>query len=461
MGGLTRFLLPLFLLGAPPLLSQDRDEELQKKVDGLCSKVGKLLDVEFRGKVPAAYQSREEFADFVRKSIEKEYPQEKIQGFTRLYQLLNLVPEDFDFVKVATNLMKSQAAAYYDPESKHMRVVMGGELTAEFLDGVLLHELVHALQDQEHDLDKAMKALSKGENDDKATAYRFLVEGEASFWMQVHMLEAMGQDFDQLPDMAKKLAFGIAKNTTTKTIINQMEVQAKAMGEKMPDLAEAAKSIKTCPPILVRSLVDPYMRGLYTAYRIHEEKGAEGFRKLFQEDPPACSRDMMFADEWLSSPRGVAEVQLADLPAALGSGWSSIYEDTLGAITWHTLFEGQKSAADAIAKGWDGDRVAVLKNGKDLLLAGVITFANPGAASKFTKQLDRQYREEWTKGKDIEEKSEGEAGTHLCAGTDSLAYQAKEETVVFARGVLSSGAEKVFEALWKSSVETAEPIHKP
>lgn len=437
----------LCILASPGFTQDsDRDKKLQEQVDALAKEVATTLGVELRKSIPAAYQSKDDFGKMLTEQLDKELPKEKRDAYTLYYRLLGLVPEDFDFAKTITDTMKSQAGAYYNPETKKM-YVLAGDLNPMMLDGVLFHELVHAVQDQEHDLAKAMKALEK--DSDAGTGYKFLVEGEASYWMQMRM--AKGQ-----PPAALDMAFGMMKNTTTKSILQMMDMQAAMMGDQMPSLKESAAQLKKVPPILIRSLVDPYLRGMYASWKLQKARGKEGFRTLFKEGMAWNSRDFLFSDEWMKSPRGVATVKPAGLDGPLGAGWKMSLEDTLGALTLHTLFEDQKAVADAVAKGWDGDRVQLWTKGGDAVLAGIIAFASEEAAGSAAKQLERLYREQWTKGAQIEEKD----GALVAGGKDCFFAESKGSTLAFARGSAPAASKALRDALWKFEVKQAEPVKK-
>lgn len=445
------------LLAAAALLSaapqDDRNKELQRRIDGLCRKVEETLGLKFKGQIPAAHQTAEDFRKFLMASIEKELPREKAEAMGLYYKLLGLVPDDFDFVDTAIDLVASQAGAYYDPDQKKIFVLMGG-MPANVMDGMLFHELVHALQDQEHDLGTAMRKLDEAGNSDRATAYKFLVEGEASYWMQLYMVDEMGAGSNpQLRTMAINMAMNMVKNTTTKKIIGMMQMQAGVSEE----MAKAAESIKDAPPILIRTLVDPYMRGMYAVHKLVKEKGKDELRGMFGDRKPSCTRDLMYGDDWMKSPRGVTAVELADLGAALGEGWKQAYADTAGAITFHTMFEDQVKTADAVARNWNGDRFEVWRNGDEALIAGVADFETEEAATAFARQVERKYRESWTGGKEIEE-LEGE-GTRLSAQGDRLLLQQRGTSVALARGSAAK-PDALLSALWKSRIKDPAALRR-
>ena len=71
---------------------------------------------------------------------------------------------------------------YYDPAAK--RLVLFSDVKGSYQKGVLIHELVHALQDQHFNLQKLGAKLHQAdENNDEALALSALIEGDASLAM--------------------------------------------------------------------------------------------------------------------------------------------------------------------------------------------------------------------------------------------------------------------------------------
>ena len=450
------------LAAAGTLRAQD-DAALQERTDRLAARAEEMLGIRRRARVAAVRQDRDAFEKFLRERLEREFPEARREALRSCWRLLGLVHDRFDLGGGLVALLRTQAGAYYDAETKRLHLLAAG-LPEAVLDGILFHELVHALQDQEHDLGRLQKALAEGGHDDAATAWRFLVEGEATFWTQIFMLESMGQTLAETPAAARELAFGMGRNCTTPDVVRHIELQAARLGPAIPDLKAAAAQIRTTPPILVRRLADPYLRGLYAAYRIHERTGAAGFRALFRKDPALLStRDFLFPDEALRRPRGMSLLKLSALPEAVGEGpstppearWSKVYEGTLGALTLHVLFEQERAEADAAALAWQGDRVEVWRRGQDAFLAGVFDFSTDEAAALFVRRLERLYRERWARGGPV--RPEPGEGVRLASGADGFWIQSQGRTVAFCRGRLPDDPAKLLAALWRSEVRSVEP----
>src|SRR6185295_10042287 len=101
---------------------------------------------------------------------------------------LGLIEDSPDLVGHLVDFYASQVIAFYDPEPRRFFVVRGAaeSLEKEPLAGaaeklIYTHELTHALQDQNLDLDRRIKALK--DNGDRALALQCLLEGEATLVM--------------------------------------------------------------------------------------------------------------------------------------------------------------------------------------------------------------------------------------------------------------------------------------
>ena len=59
------------------------------------------------------------------------------------------------------------------------------------MEPTVVHELTHALQDQTFGLESRMKGLRAASNEDVENAFRFLVEGEATYVMMLAALRKL------------------------------------------------------------------------------------------------------------------------------------------------------------------------------------------------------------------------------------------------------------------------------
>lgn len=89
-----------------------------------------------------------------------------------ILRALGLLPPDASYVELYRSLIEVGVVGFYDPDSE--RLVVRGQEFDLFAQGVLVHELTHALDDQWFDLDR------ESGDGDATYAFSAVVEGNAS-----------------------------------------------------------------------------------------------------------------------------------------------------------------------------------------------------------------------------------------------------------------------------------------
>jgi hypothetical protein len=153
-----------------------------------------------REPVRLARRSREELEAYLIAEMSRQLPRDRLDGVTRTYARLGLVPDTLDLEPLLRELLLEQVVGYYDPARDTLYVV--DRVEEAQLEMVLVHEMVHALQDQYVDLDSLMQANL--EADDRGTAAQAALEGHATFAMLEWQMAAMmgaAADLTQLPGL--------------------------------------------------------------------------------------------------------------------------------------------------------------------------------------------------------------------------------------------------------------------
>src|SRR5439155_10628831 len=170
--------------------------------------------------------------------------------------------------KAYEDVLLSQVAAYYDPESKTFYVVRA-ELPAETMRPTVIHELAHALQDQRYGLAGRIEALRRSGNEDEENAFRFLAEGEATYVMTLGVLRDAGLDAaknEAAVDAAVEAGAGLDREA----LAAQIETMTAVLD---PGSAASMKSVLTYPDYLFRLLRDPYYLGQRAVHRAFRRGG--------------------------------------------------------------------------------------------------------------------------------------------------------------------------------------------
>ena len=129
-----------------------------------------------RRDVPCAVEAKAQVEQFLKGTVARKLPLQKLEHEEAVYRAVGVVPDDYDYPEGLLALYLSQIGGYYDPDAK--RFIMADWMPA-FVQGVIArHELTHALQDQHYDLSSFIDP--KMENGDELLAHTSLIEGDAT-----------------------------------------------------------------------------------------------------------------------------------------------------------------------------------------------------------------------------------------------------------------------------------------
>jgi hypothetical protein len=235
------------------------------------------------------------------------------------------------------DLYQSQVLAFYDPHShtyfavRELPEAMAGLGDAEMLrQSVVMHELMHALQDQRFDASRRDEQLQK--DVDAELAYHALLEGEATLVMIDYLLDRAGQSLQTAID-------------------GDMLVNLAAM------TSAADKSIDpSTPRYFVESLKFPYIEGLRLVVDGYRRGGWKEIDRM-HANPPRSTREVLHRREYFARiDSGVAAAAPGRRAPGAGAPTHDIHTvEHMGEFHWR-YFVG-----DA-ATGWVDDRVTFLQN---------------------------------------------------------------------------------------------------
>ena len=125
--------------------------------------------MKIKHKVPADYISKPKLQEFIQQRVDEAVKPEDVRIESMALKMFGFLPPDYDLKKVLIELMTEQAAAFYDYDRKKLYIT---ESDSSFLEkrAALVHELAHALADQNFSLGKYLRKGTK--SDDAATARR-------------------------------------------------------------------------------------------------------------------------------------------------------------------------------------------------------------------------------------------------------------------------------------------------
>ncbi len=232
------------------------------QIDDIMSGLSEITGWKVKRKVPADFISKEQLHTFVQKRLKEVVKPEEMRVEALTLKLFGLVPEEFDLEKATVDLVTEQAAAFYDYNKKRLFIT---ESSSTFIEQriVLVHELAHALADQQYSLSKY---ISKGnQSDDDATAREAVMEGQATWLMWAY---------------SSKLSGGEARPSDV--ILDTMRGAGGSSGSQYPVFDGA-------PLYLRESMVFPYNQGVLFQDAVFKQLGKQGFSEVFKRAPRSSS----------------------------------------------------------------------------------------------------------------------------------------------------------------------------
>lgn len=355
------------------------------EVDSMLEALREIMGFGPRRPIRLGTLGKAQFQRLFREQMREEHTPRQIRNETLFLRLFGLVPEDFDYERTILDLMSEQAWALYD--FKKRRLYLADWAPAEARSYALLHELVHAIDDQQFNL---LRYVKRADGAERQLARLAVLEGQAS-WV---MTEWAMRQSDKSLIGNKLLAIATASAT-------------RFEAEQFPVYRES-------PLYFRETLIFPYTDGLLFQHEMVERFGIEGLKRVF-EQPPRTTQQIIQPELYL---RGLDPDQ-PELPALKPPhGYKRVYEGIFGQLDHRILLEHHLGSQDlgALLDQWRGSQFEILENRRNgrALLRYAVQWASAAAAREYY-QLYRQVCERKWSGLELVDTADGN-----CAGTASI-----------------------------------------
>lgn len=346
--------------------------DLAAMVESVMPRLSVIAGLEQKGPVQVEMQDRTALRQYIENKLQEELPPEELDAIKAVYVALGVIPAGLDLRATLLDLYTEQVVGYYDPEQKKLYVVEGAD--AEQVRPVLVHELVHALQDQHINLDSL---ISGDHNNDRQTAAQAAIEGHATLVMFTFLAEEQtGAPVDPrgLPDIGQQIRLGL-----------------ESQNRQLPRFRNA-------PPILQETILFPYAAGASFIHKLWLRPLNTGFGTPYPapigDRMPVSTEQVLHPDtRFLVQPDHPEEIEFT-------SG-TAIYENTLGELETSLVLRQHLGSGDA-ARGWDGDRFRLIDVPGGRALVWYSVWDDEASADRFadvyravaTKRPDRAIRVE-------------------------------------------------------------------
>lgn len=365
-------------------------EGMRGQLDRLQVQAAKLRGLAFKQAVLVGQLDEPALKKQMVALFQEELPAEKLTPVERAAKAFKLIPLEMDLATYYPKLLTSQVGGFYEPKKKFLVLVdrEGGLLGPEMAKKVspatsqrlsetaLLHELVHALQDQHYDLTKYGHDTPMS---DAAAARLALIEGDATLAMQSYL---MGIDLERMPGAVQSAKVNA-------------EEPLRAI-ELMPGMP-GAKELAEAPAFLRDSLLFSYNQGLVFALTLRMEGGQKLLDHAFSKDPPQSTEQILHPEKWLKARDNPIQIEVPDLALVL-PGYKKLAEGSMGEfgtrlVLMEHLGDAEREQCQRVAAGWGGDAFVLYSRDKDDILAWVTEWDTKQDAKEFENAARRDLKD--------------------------------------------------------------------
>jgi hypothetical protein len=364
---------PVATVESPPLQagsSRPPSAQETRLIRELMRETEALRGLRFRAPVEVRIQDRAAMRGYVTGALDDQ----DLARARRRYLALGLLDPALDVRELIESLMEEELIGYYDPERKLLAVrddvarsLTHSDHPLQDLEwrATVVHELVHALQDQHLGLSEAME---RDRTTDEENAFGAVVEGDATLAMLGYAAARQGGSLQALVADTAGLAAGLRAAP-----------------------AHAGGRLGQAPAIVREPLLFRYREGAVFAARLFAQGGWEQVDGAHRRQPAttlAVSQPALYLKR--EEPAALA---LPELAFAQEQRCKVVDQDVLGSLELGAALAPDEHTARELGRTWRGDQYAVLECPGGDASIWLLRVSEPQAARKLRAafaRLDQQ-----------------------------------------------------------------------
>jgi hypothetical protein len=327
--GLLRRLSAYLLVAAVAVCAETGDRAIFDEIGQDLRDLNQITGLKIHRQVPYDLISKNQVNQFLKDRIKQEADPEDLRIEELSLKKFGFVPQDFDLAKTEVELLTEQAAAFYDYHKKKLYITDWAP--KDMREEALIHELAHALADQNFHLERFIR--KGGDDDDLSMAREAVMEGQATWLMSETVERRAGQTLKGSPEAVESMSRSMDSD-----------------GKEYP-------VFDSSPLYLRRTLVFPYTQGLLFQNAVVEKLNRAAFAEVFRR-PPVSTQQILHPEKYF-------EHEVPTHPAlprlSAGKGYKKLTAGTMGELDHALLLEqflDAKRAAE-IAPHWRGGEYAL------------------------------------------------------------------------------------------------------
>jgi hypothetical protein len=305
-----------------------------------------LRELHFTERVVVDPMSHADLVKGLAESFDTSFPGAFYRRRSLAWQTIGAIPKGVSIRGSLEDFMSTQVIGYYDTQT-HELAFLGSKRPTAIERDTLAHELTHAIDDQHFGL-RRLDKLSGACRDDVMDAALAVVEGDATYVQLRYAQEYL----------------------TT-------EEQLQLINQPVP-------STEGIPPFILKLQEWPYMAGFTFVLSLVEKGGQRAVDDALAH-PPVSTEQIIHPELY---PADVPQrVDIPDLAAKLGSGWSDLDVAEVGE-EWLSLLLGlqiDETSASSAAAGWDGGIYRAWSDGDHVAVVMATVWDTPADAAEFAR----------------------------------------------------------------------------
>ncbi len=336
-----------------------------EEINSILKELSDVTGFRIRKELPFALITREQVNKYIKEQIKESVKPEEVRAEEATLKKFGFAPPGFDLKQTTIDLLTEQAAAFYD--FKRKKLFISDWATVNMRDAAMIHELAHALADQNFPIQRFLGKVA--DDSEESLARQAVVEGQAS-WLMVEV-------------EARRAGRTLADPQTARQYLNSDD-----------DSQDAEYPVFNSAPLyLRRTLTFPYTDGGRFQEAIFLHDGKLGFAELFR-NPPASSAQILHPQRYF----GKVAFDDPSLPKPLKHSKPFVTGE-LGELETRILLEQYVSPELADALGpklvGSGYRVDEAKPDHRLTLIYESEWSDADAAAKYFDAYKEILRKKW------------------------------------------------------------------
>jgi hypothetical protein len=359
----------------PPATAAGSRLPTATEINSILKELSDITGFQIRKQLPFESITREQVNKYLKEQIRRSVKPDEIRAEETTLKKFGFVPPDFDLKQTTIDLLTEQAAAFYDFRRK--KLFISDWATVNMRDVALIHELAHALADQNFAIDKY---TTKGpENSESSLAREAVVEGQAS-WLMIEV-------------GARRNGRTLADPQTAQQLLNSDDLSQPADARPNDSQATEYPVFSKAPLYLRRTLTFPYDEGQSFQQAAYMRDGKAAFARVFRDPPISTAQiihpELYFAHAPLANPALPKPIRHAK-PFVTGA---------MGELETRILLQQYVDAATARTlgpklKGADY-RLDEAKQAHRMMLVYQSEWSDPDAAAQYFEAYQRVLRGKW------------------------------------------------------------------